>query len=121
MRALIMERSRAACAIHREKFCIVCVRSPFCLPWRLTCALSVLYDFIKEKISMAEKRDWRNDYSRTAEWKKENTRFYGIRFTKNVDQEIIDFIDSQPNKNEFFRQLVKDEMKHQKRKSKKAE
>ena len=70
---------------------------------------------------MAEKRDWRNDYSRTAEWKKENTRFYGIRFTKNVDQEIIDFIDSQPNKNEFFRQLVKDKIKRQKRKSKKAE
>lgn len=46
----------------------------------------------------------------TVKWRKENTRVYSFRLTKNVDRDLIDWVERQPNKNDYFRQLVRDDI-----------
>ena len=63
-----------------------------------------------------EGEDNMSDYA----WKKENTKMFGFRLTKNIDQEMIDYIESQPSKNAYFRNLVEADMAKQKRAAKRA-
>ena len=60
------------------------------------------------------------DYTKMTEWKKLNTRMFGFRLTKNLDQEMIDYIESQPSINAYLKGLVEADMAKQKRAAKRA-
>lgn len=40
-------------------------------------------------------------------WRKENTRVYKIRLSKNVDGDMIEFMDSQTNKQGLIKSLIR--------------
>lgn len=54
-------------------------------------------------------------------WKKEHTVTFSIRLTKNVDQDLIDWLATKDSRNGYIRDLIRDDLKKQNRKAKKAE
>ncbi len=50
------------------------------------------------------------------EWKKNNTTHVGFRFNNNTDKEIVDLLNSVPNKQAFIKQLIYEYIESQKKK-----
>lgn len=50
-------------------------------------------------------------YSYQDKWRKEKTRVYKIRLSKNIDGEMILFLDSQENKQGYIKNLIREDMK----------
>lgn len=44
------------------------------------------------------------------EWRKENTRCINVRFNIENDRDILEKLDSVPNKAEYIRQLIKQDI-----------
>lgn len=42
-----------------------------------------------------------------AKYNKEKTKMFALRFTRSSDQDIIEYIEAQPNKLEMFRKAVR--------------
>lgn len=43
----------------------------------------------------------------TTAFNKENTRFYGLRFNIRTDADIIEHVEKQPNKQSYFKALIR--------------
>ena len=50
-------------------------------------------------------------YSYLNKWRKENTRVYKIRLSKNVDGDMIEFMESKDNKQGYIKELIREDMK----------
>lgn len=42
---------------------------------------------------------------------KKNARYISMKLNRNTDRDILDFIDSLPNKNGYFKNLIRKDMK----------
>lgn len=49
-------------------------------------------------------------YKRQADWMTDNTKMNAIRLSKNQDSDLIAFLDSQPNKAGYLKELIKKDM-----------
>lgn len=47
----------------------------------------------------------------TYKWKKANTRCINVRFNLERDKEVLDHIDKQPNKADYIRRLILEDIK----------
>lgn len=56
----------------------------------------------------------------TDAWKKENTRAFSFRLINNLDQDLIDWVGSQPNRTDYFRRLIREDMEKQKKAAKRT-
>ena len=54
-------------------------------------------------------------------WKKEHTFTFSVRLTKNVDQDLIDWLSTKESRNRYIRDLIKADLQKQSRKTKKAD
>lgn len=64
---------------------------------------------------MSEKKKWqqnKDEYNK--QYIKKNIKMYTILLNRNTDIEMIEFIDSQPNKQQFFKGMILKEMKKSK-------
>ena len=49
--------------------------------------------------------------AKSMEYHKENLKQIKFTLNRNYDQDIIDYLDSIPNKNGYLKQLIRDDMK----------
>ena len=40
-----------------------------------------------------------------------NARFYGLKLSKNTDKDLIEHLDKQANKQEYLKNLIREDMK----------
>ena len=40
-----------------------------------------------------------------------NAKFYGLKLSRNTDKELIEHLDQQPNKQEYLKRLIREDMK----------
>lgn len=64
---------------------------------------------------MANKKDlpqWViNQYERNKSYQQQNIRQYKIKFNYKTEQNMIDFLDTKPNKSGYIKELIKKDMK----------
>ena len=61
-------------------------------------------------------QDWKkmNNQSRNSiKYDKENTKRVFIKLNKNTDKDILDYLDSIPNKQGYIKSLIRKDMKQQ--------
>lgn len=63
----------------------------------------------------------KKDYTYLTAWQKKSTKQYAVRLNHNVDQDLIDAIEKHGSFPQYVRQLIREDIARQKRKSKKAE
>ena len=42
---------------------------------------------------------------------RKNTRFFGLKLSKNTDKDLIDRLEAQPNIQEYLKRLIREDMK----------
>lgn len=50
-------------------------------------------------------------YARQNEWKRENMKKYAVTFSKLKDAEIIAFLDAKPNKSDYIKSLIREDLR----------
>lgn len=52
----------------------------------------------------------KNQMENTANWQKENTRCINVRFSVEKDNDILSMLDSVPNKADYIRRLIRQDI-----------
>ncbi len=50
-------------------------------------------------------------YKYQDKWRKENTRVFKIRLSRNIDGDMIEFLESKDNKQGYIKELIREDMK----------
>ena len=54
-------------------------------------------------------------YQNNTKWNQKNTTYVGLRFSKEKDKDILEFLFTKPNRVEYVRQLIRQDMEQQKK------
>ena len=68
----------------------------------------------RKPLDLTPKKKQRYIYDRDNAWKKKNTRCINVRYNLEVDKEILDKLDSVPNKADYIRQLILNDIHNEK-------
>lgn len=68
----------------------------------------------RKPLDLTPKKKQKYIYDRDNNWKKENTRCINVRYNIENDKDILEMLDSVPNKAEYIRQLIKQDIARKK-------
>lgn len=67
------------------------------------------------KKTLTKKQRAKNDQACRENWRKAHTKIVNVRFNTETDKEVLEKLDSVPNKADYIRGLINNDIKQQKR------